>query len=63
VAVAVLLNGEDTKGGFSLFTLLSRGSENRLEHGLDLWADRRPWPSRVAEAYWANHGEGGRPGG
>jgi hypothetical protein len=31
VAVAVLLNGEDSKGGFSLFTLSHRGDENRLE--------------------------------
>jgi hypothetical protein len=31
VVVAVLLNGEDNKGGFSLFTLSRRVDENRLE--------------------------------
>jgi hypothetical protein len=31
VAVVVLLNREDSKGGFSLFTLSRRGDKNRLE--------------------------------
>jgi hypothetical protein len=43
--------------------LSCRGSKNQLERRLDLRAERRPWPSRVAVACGADHGGGGRSGG